>query len=160
MSPDIPRVNREATISRNNSPSEPQKRAITCPLSGVGPMREKAAQTRKANAALRATSALRKDFGTDGYWVELAHGRHMRLPAWGTPITTSAIRKWLKKLGRSVEWYRDWQGEKDLADFTKRNPGWPLRALIGLLLEEVEVEESDCEAHPRVVGETPALPAQ
>jgi hypothetical protein len=57
------------------------------------------------------------------------------------------MRRWLKKLGISVKDYLDWQGEgpldpetnknrrATLKDFAERNPDWPLRAWVGLLME-------------------------
>jgi len=110
--------------------------------------RAKSAATRAANAAARAASPLRRDFLDDQFWQDLASRYNVRLPAWGVPITSGAIERWLRKLGLTIEWYRDeWSGERNLSDFAKRNPRWPLRAWVGLMLEEREHDD----AHRQVV---------
>ena len=56
-------------------------------------MRLKAADGRRAANAARAASTLRKDFLDDDYWQELARRYAVRLPAWGTPITSGTIER-------------------------------------------------------------------
>lgn len=102
---------------------------------------QKAAATRAANVAARAASPLRTDFLDDAFWMDLARRYAVRLPAWGIPITSGRIQRYLRKLGYSVEWYQGWQGEKSLGEFARLNPRWPMRALVGLLLEEREDDD-------------------
>lgn len=81
---------------------------------------------------------LRTEFAEGLHWAELAKKRGIRLPLWRMPITSGGMRKYLKKLGVEVEQYLEYNNEKNLREFAKRNPEWPLRAWVGLLLEGVE----------------------
>ena len=45
------------------------------------------------------------------------------------------MRTWLRRLGITVVSYIEWYGGGRLGDFAKRNPDWPLRAWVGLMLE-------------------------
>ena len=92
----------------------------------------------------RATS-LRSDFPTDdeGEWLEMAKAAGIRLPPYGVPCTTGRMSDWLAKLGIPLDAYLDWMGaglsgtetSAKLSDFVKRNPDWPLKAWLGLVLE-------------------------
>lgn len=80
---------------------------------------------------------LRKDFSDDMTWVDLARRFYIRLPIWKTPVTEQAMRKWLRKFRVTEKEYLQATGYKELGDFMKLNPDWPLRAWVGLLLEYV-----------------------
>jgi hypothetical protein len=82
-----------------------------------------------------AKPALRRDFLDEGEWKRLAKAAGIRLPQWQTPVTTAGMRRSLRKLGVSVKAYLAWSGETRLAEFAARNPDWPLRAWVGLVLE-------------------------
>ena len=102
---------------------------------------ESMAKARAASAAAKAArkvSTLRKDFLDAPHWDDLARIYGVRLPPWGMPITVSAMRRWLRKVGLTSEWYREWSGEPKMDAFANRNPTWPLRAWAGLMLEERE----------------------
>jgi hypothetical protein len=108
---------------------------------------EKANEARVLQQAARRASSLRSDFEDEMIWRKLAKARGIRLPLWGKPVTPSAMRHRLKRLGISVADYLDWQGQgpidprtglnrkATLKDFAMLNPDWPLRAWVGLLLE-------------------------
>jgi hypothetical protein len=110
-------------------------------------MQRQALAARAAKQAARRASPLRRHFIDEKTWRTLARARGIRLPLWGKPVTPNAMRRWLKKLGISVKDYLDWQGDgpldpatnknrrATLKDFAERNPDWPLRAWVGLLLE-------------------------
>lgn len=107
----------------------------------------------KGRAALqerRATAAatLRRDFADAAYWAELARTRGLRLPQWHRPVTTGGMRRWLRKLGLSVEEYYRFSGERTLKDFARANPTWPLRAWVGVLLDSVVALDSEHSAAP------------
>lgn len=89
---------------------------------------------REANKALN----LRRDFLDAGVWGDLARERKVRLPGWDTPITTDGVRKYIRRIGWSYTAFRQWQGSKDMEYFAQKNSDWPLRALVGLMLEQVE----------------------
>lgn len=78
---------------------------------------------------------LRKNFEDNEYWKELARLKGIRLPNWMYPPTPKSIRRYLRRLDISISEYKDVMGFKSLNDFRDRNPDWPLRALVGVLLE-------------------------
>lgn len=87
----------------------------------------------------KGASPLRRDFVDAPHWVELARVRHVRLPLWTTPCTTAGMRRWLRRAGLSLTWYRRWSGYRRLQDWIDDNPDWPLRAFAGICLEEREM---------------------
>lgn len=93
---------------------------------------------RRANAAVRRASLLRRDFMDASTWEDLARTRGLRLPPWGTTPTPGPMRSWLGKVGVSLRSYYVWSGERTLTEFADRNPDWPLRARAGLVLEAIE----------------------
>lgn len=99
---------------------------------------DEARAKRQATLAARKAGILRSDFLDADNWARLASERHLYLPKWGTPCTTGIMRRWLRKLSLSVEWYRNWSGFGTLAQWPAENPLWPARAFAGLLLEEAE----------------------
>ena len=119
--------------------------------------RAKSRATRTANAAARAASTLRHDFLDDPNWVALAHRYGVHLPLWGMPCTPGQMRRWLRTLGFSGAWYREWCGFHSLQEWIDANRLWPLRSFAGLLLEERESEDwhkevSDGESDGQCVG--------
>lgn len=101
---------------------------------------ERAAAQERAKANRRANAAkFRRDFADEGEWERLAKARGMRLPIWTLAPTPGNMRKWLRKTGWTGAQYLEWAGEKTLSDFAKRNPDWPLRAWVGLVLEAQDV---------------------
>jgi hypothetical protein len=99
-----------------------------------GEARAKAAAARKA----RKANPPRRDFLDAEHWAELAREQGVRLPQWATRCTTGGMTRWLRKLGRSVEWYRADSGFRTLQEWIDANPTWPLRAFVGLVLEEAD----------------------
>ena len=81
---------------------------------------------------------LRRNFADDEHWMELAKGRTIRLPLWGTPCTTRRMTAWLKRIGKSVAWYREYTGMRTLQDWIDANPLYPMRAFAGIMLEAAE----------------------
>jgi hypothetical protein len=101
-------------------------------LNGDPSIAQKAAEG--ARAAREAGAHYRRDFSSAEYWNELAAERGIRLPQWHIGPTKTTIRRWLKTLGISVDQYREWSG-LELDGFAKYNPDWPMRALLGDILE-------------------------
>jgi hypothetical protein len=95
--------------------------------------RAKAAATRQAR-----TARLRRDFADAPEWERLASQYGVRQPMWHEPVTTGKITTWCRRLGVSLADYREWWGGTSLRDFQERNPDWPLRALVGLMLEAID----------------------
>jgi hypothetical protein len=105
---------------------------------GSAESRQRATAASLAARAARASSPLRQDFLDASHWADLASQRDVRLPIWGTPCATGAMTRWLKRAGLSVAWYRGWSGYQSLQQWIDANPLWPLRAFVGILLEERE----------------------
>ena len=84
-----------------------------------------------------------RDFSNCDYdhWIEIAKERGITLPYWKTKPTPYKMNWWLKKIGMSKKEYFEWDGGKKIIDFIDRNPEWPLRAWVGLLLEEQEFQK-------------------
>lgn len=75
---------------------------------------------------------------TDHYhWAELARERGIRLPLWRMACTTGGMRRFLKKLGITVDEYLADNNERNLRVFGQKNPTWPLRAWVGIQLENL-----------------------
>lgn len=70
-----------------------------------------------------------------GGWRRLAAERGIRLPASYLPADARLTGKWLRRLRVSQADYRAWAGEPAMGTFALRNPGWPLWAWLGLVLE-------------------------
>jgi hypothetical protein len=76
-------------------------------------------------------------------WELLAKEEGVRLPPYGVPCTTAKMRSWLRRLGIEEKQYLSYQGagldgnmsKARLTDFIVRNPDYPLKAYVGLVLE-------------------------
>jgi hypothetical protein len=89
--------------------------------------------------------------GTDNRWMELAREKSVRLPKWGTRLTTGGMRRWLHKLGVPEKEYREdvlgWTmvGNQTrllrMGDYIERNPDRPLRIWVGEFLEYLKRDE-------------------
>ena len=100
-------------------------------------VRARALANRRARAEW-ARANLRSDFLDDPRWVDLARKRGLRLPAWTAICTRSAMVRWLHRLGLSMDWYREQNGYRTVEQWIEANPAWPLRAFVGLCLEDTE----------------------
>ncbi len=91
--------------------------------------------TRRANLA-----RLRSDFpaSTEAEWSDLAARFGVKLPPYGVPVTNGGIRRFLGKVGVSVDESLAWDGDRTLSGFGRRNPTWPLKSLAGLILEALD----------------------
>ncbi len=77
------------------------------------------------------------------YWDNLAtkYLNSYQLPNWGVPPDVEAIELWMQRVRVSKAEFSDTLGTSP-ADFIKLNKRWPLRAVIGLLLEVRETRSS------------------
>jgi len=97
-----------------------------------------------ANAKRAATQACEMakghivDPGDAANWTELASKRGLRLPSSKTRCTRGGMEKWLRRLGLSTDWYREYTGFRSLSEWIAANPDWPLKAFVGLMLEECQ----------------------
>jgi hypothetical protein len=83
----------------------------------------------------------RSDFNDAAYWDGLAeiHLSRFNLPKWDVPCSPEQMETWADRVGFSKsECLKYWN--TDFADFIAMNPEWPLRAFIGLLLEQANQE--------------------
>lgn len=79
---------------------------------------------------------LRRDFKDSKHWDMLAKARSIRLPRWDEEASGGNIREWMIRLGMSHKYFVGWMGYEPDA-FHGANPQWPLRAWVGLALEEL-----------------------
>lgn len=103
-------------------------------------MTELSNAARRARAAARQASPLRRDWDENGAWEMLARTYRVTLPTHGDPVTTLTMRRFLGALQRTIQWYLAWSGGQSFAQFAAANPRWGARALAGLMLEEVDRE--------------------
>ena len=95
-------------------------------------------RSRASLAANRAAGAhFRRDFLDAVDWEALARARGLRLPQWHHACTPGGMRRWLRKLGITVEDYLSFAGERTLRDFGRKNPDWSLRAWAGVVLDSL-----------------------
>ena len=112
------------------------------------PKQKAAWRTEAREARTQRALSLRSDFHPDDeqHWRDLAARYGVRLPACGVAVTTAAMKRWLHRLGISTEEYLAAQGVGPAGnsssarptDFMVRNPTWPLKAWVGLLLEALD----------------------
>ena len=78
---------------------------------------------------------IKADFNDSDHWIELAKGLHYDLPDWKQPSTVQAMQLWLDRFDLTEAEYEE-QTNTTLEEFIELNPAWPLRAFVGLLLED------------------------
>ena len=85
--------------------------------------------------ASRAPGA--RQYADGSHWDQLArmHLPRYDLPTWDVPYTVEAAETWLDRLDLQREEWLAVGNYPDIAEFAVLNPGWPLRAAIGLMLE-------------------------
>lgn len=130
---------KEITPNANQVPLKVQEKRFSSRPTTLPPItQETLAKAQKARAEKQAYAKanLRRDFLDSGLWDDLAKQAGLRLPNWSAVCTPGQMAKWLRKVGISTTRYLEFSGEKNLAEFRKRNKDWPLRAWVGLILEE------------------------
>ena len=77
------------------------------------------------------------------HWSDLAekHITRFNLPSWDVPCTESEMELWTGKLDISQEELITYTNT-DCEDWMAMNPGWPLRAFIGILLEFIDTRST------------------
>lgn len=104
---------------------------------------ESLAKAQAKTAELRATAGdLKQDWQDEDVWQDLAAARGVRLPASYLRPTPTLIRRYCRKLGISNKEFLEWGAYKTVEDFERLNPRWPLRALVGVLLEYAEERDT------------------
>lgn len=103
----------------------------------------KAQEARIRKAAERQSSTLLRDFAHDLDWRKLARVYDVKLPGYGTPMTPTAMRRYLRALGYDIKWYQEWSGWLKLQNFIAQNGAWPLRGWVGMLLLLRERDDAD-----------------
>lgn len=107
-------------------------------LSDLTPEQRKAslAAAQRKTAELRASAGeLKQDWLDSESWSELARDRELRLPPWHLRPTPTLISRYCRKLDIRKREFLEWGGYSKTEDFERLNPRWPLRALVGVLLE-------------------------
>lgn len=80
----------------------------------------------------------RSDFIDAPHWKKLASKFKVRLPSWKMAPSPHWMELYLKRLGLPHSDYKDWSGFGSFREFIEANPGWPLTAFVGLMLEVKE----------------------
>lgn len=99
------------------------------------PRRENDPPKSSGETALCATAARR--YADAAHWDSLA-ARYLpryTLPAWDVAFQPDAAEIWLDRLDIPVAGWLAVGNYRDLTEFSELNPGWPLRAWIGLAME-------------------------
>ena len=78
---------------------------------------------------------MKTDFADIPHWNELAAKQRYSLPGWDKPCTVEKMELWLDRLNISKALYKQ-RTNTTLEEFIELNPEWPLRAFIGLMMED------------------------
>lgn len=73
-------------------------------------------------------------------WEQLARGHGSRLPKWQLAVTPRNLERWFRRFGLDVATVLGNWGCHTLRDMSALNPDWPLRAIIGICLEEAPLQ--------------------
>lgn len=75
---------------------------------------------------------------SDAYWDALAEMilPRYQLPPWAEPYSTEKMERWLERLDLKEDDFLIIGAWKNLADIPSTIPQWPLRAVVGLAMEE------------------------
>jgi hypothetical protein len=92
---------------------------------------EEAKALRRAEMKLQ-TKDYKLDWLDEGFWLDLASARHVRLPPMWMPATEASLKKWARKLSKLPFSEHFGCSPKDLI---LKNPKVPLRAFVGQMLE-------------------------
>lgn len=95
----------------------------------------------KRKASREAANLLSEDaFLRARYWEDAARVIGVRLPDWSEPITSRRVEQWMHRLGLTGKDVAPFLGDENGSfpgHFAANNPRWPLRALIGTVVENV-----------------------
>jgi hypothetical protein len=89
-------------------------------------------------AAIKAGARFRRDFADAKHWAALAKARGIKLPRWHTAPTPGRLKFWHQTLVNSrfeAVYGHTLSGPMTPALLIERNPDWPLRAFVGVMLE-------------------------
>ena len=121
--------------------------AVALPVLTTDELARRQAASRAARRVNRAR--LRSDKGKARFhpddvanWGQLAVKAGIKLPPFGVPVSTAAIKRWLTQLGIPVPEYLRYEqeGPTTLKEIAARYDvqRWPLKAWVGLMLEYLE----------------------
>lgn len=79
---------------------------------------------------------LKQDWLDRPLWDRLYREAGVRQPPHRFQCTPRLMRRYLKRIGVSVEQYREMTGFSTLKAFQEANPSVPLWAFVGMVLEE------------------------
>ena len=75
------------------------------------------------------------EFKDSAEWDKMLESTRYVMPAWDVMPTVENMELWMDRLDKSKRLYVD-RTQTSLKDWVALNPSWPLRAFIGLLLED------------------------
>ena len=85
-----------------------------------------------------AEQNLRQEYADEPYWRKLASKHGVAMPPWYQPANAQQVRKCLRKLGKDINWFKDFTGLTKAEDWFKLNKNMPAWAFMGICLEHVE----------------------
>ncbi len=71
-------------------------------------------------------------------WAAMAKEFGVRLPRFIDQPTKKNIRKFAKKIGKSVPWVKECWGVDNLEEIAKMNPDMSMRYVAGCMLEDIQ----------------------
>ena len=77
----------------------------------------------------------KSEFKDSAEWDKMLESTRYVMPSWDVMPTVENMELWLERLDISKRLYVE-RTQTSLKDWVALNPGWPLRAFIGLLLED------------------------
>ncbi len=90
------------------------------------------AKQAKRRGLIAATQHYKKDWLDEGYWLDLAPERGIRLPPMYVPATATNLKSWARRLRKTP--FTEHFGCSPAA-LIRKNPKVPLRAFVGQMLE-------------------------
>ena len=90
---------------------------------------------------MNLSSTIKQDWADAPLWAGLYRDAGVRQPPHRLLCTPRLMRRYLKKVGVSVDQYREITGFKTLKAYQEANPSVPLWAFIGTLLEAISPRE-------------------
>lgn len=99
------------------------------------------ARRERREAAIRhAEENLCTVYEDEPAWRDMASNLGVRLPSWYDEPSPRNIKRFLKKINKDVNWFKEMNGVSKLDQWGKMNPRWTMLACAGIMLEDMQEE--------------------